>query len=140
VHALRGDWEDAAAAVRAADAVTQDYQLMQIPTLLARAQIAEAEADYAKVRQVLNPLTRMTSGTALYEPGLWPWADVLATALVVDGQLDAADVFLRRHEERARGHRSAAARLLAARGRLLGARGDLHAAEFSTRRSRCSTG
>jgi DNA-binding CsgD family transcriptional regulator len=128
VHALRGDWEEAAAAVRAADAVTQDYQLMQIPTLLARAQIAEAEADYAKVRQVLNPLTRMTSGTALYEPGLWPWADVLATALVVDGQLDAADVFLRRHEERARGHRSAAARLLAARGRLLGARGDLPAA------------
>jgi DNA-binding CsgD family transcriptional regulator len=128
VHALRGDWEEAAAAVRAADAVTQDYQLMQIPTLLARAQIAEAEADYAKVRQVLNPLTRMKSGTALYEPGLWPWADVLATALVVDGQLDAADVFLRRHEERARGHRSAAARLLAARGRLLGTRGDLPAA------------
>jgi DNA-binding CsgD family transcriptional regulator len=128
VHALHGEWEEAAAAVRAADAVTQDYQLMQIPTLLARAQIAEAEADYAKVRQVLNPLARITSGTALYEPGLWPWADVLATALVVDGQLDAADVFLRRHEERARGHRSATARLFAARGRLLGARGDLPAA------------
>ena len=93
VHALRGDWETAATAVRAADAVTQDYPLMQIPTLLARGQIAEAEADYAKVRRVLNPLTRLTSGTALHEPGLWPWADVLATALVVDGQLDTADAF-----------------------------------------------
>ena len=127
VQALRGDWENAAAAVRAADAATQDYQLMQIPTLLARGQIAEAEADYAKVRRVLNPLTRMTSCTALYEPGLWPWADVLATALVVDGQLDTADAFLRRHEERARSHRSATARLRAARGRLFGARGDLPA-------------
>lgn len=128
VHVLRGDWEEAAAAVRAADTVTHDYELMQIPLLLARAQVAEAQADYAKVRGVLNPLTRMTSGTALYEPGLWPWADALATALVVDGQLDTADTFLRRHQEFARGHRSATARLCAARGRLLGARSDLSAA------------
>jgi len=128
VHALRGDWAQAAAAIRAADTVTQDYQLMQLPMLVARGHIAEAEADYAKVRGVLNPLTRLTSGTALHEPGLWPWADVLAIALVVDGQLDTADTFLRRHEELACGHRSATARLRAARGRLLGARSDLPAA------------
>jgi DNA-binding CsgD family transcriptional regulator len=130
VHALRGNWADAATAVRVADAVTQDYELMRLPTLHARARIAGAEADYAKVRQVLEPLTRLSSGTALQEPGLWPWADMMANALVIDGQLDAADAFLRPHEDRtrARGHRSAMARLGYARGRLLGAMGELTAA------------
>jgi DNA-binding CsgD family transcriptional regulator len=129
VHALRGDWADAEAAARTADAVTGDYAMMQIPALLARAQIAEAEADYAKVRRVLEPLTRMP-GTALHEPGFWPWADVLANALVNDGDLAAADAFLSPHEERARalGHRSAMARLGYARGRLLGAMGELGSA------------
>ena len=129
VHALRGDWDKAAGAVRAADAVTGDYEMMRIPTLLARAQIADAEADYSKVRRVLDPLTRMPSGTTL-DPGLWPWTDVLANALVIDGQLDTADAFLRPHEERARvlGHRSTLARLGYARGRLLGATGELPAA------------
>lgn len=129
VHALRGDWDKAAAAVRAADAVTGEYEMMRIPTLLARAQIAEAGADYSKVRRVLGPLTKMPSGTAL-DPGLWPWTDVLANAMVIDGQLDAADAFLRPHEERARalGHRSTLARLGYARGRLLGATGELAAA------------
>jgi len=128
VHALRGDWEDAEAAVRRADVVTQDYEMMQIPTLLARAQIAEAKADYVKVRRVLDPLTRMSlRASAIREPGFWPWADVLANALVIDGQLDAAEEFLRPHEDlaRARGHRSTMARLGYARGRLLGAMGDL---------------
>ena len=127
VHALRGSWEEAAATVRAADAVTQDYEIMQIPALLARAHIAEAEADYSKVRRVLDPLNRTSYGTALHEPGFWPWADVLANALVIDGQLAAADEFLRPHESRARarGHRSTMARLGYARGRLLGAMADL---------------
>jgi DNA-binding CsgD family transcriptional regulator len=130
VHALRGNWSDAAAAARAADAVTQDYDMMRIPTLLARAQIAEAEADYAKVRPALEPLTRLKSGTAVNEPGLWPWADRMANALVLDGHPDAADAFLRPHEERARAkeRRSAMARLGYARGRLLGVKGDLAAA------------
>jgi len=133
VHALRGNWPDAATAARTADAVTQDYDMMRIPTLLARAQIAEAEADYGKVRAALEPLTRMTSGTAVNESGLWPWADVMANALVLDGQPDSADAFLRPHEERARaqGRRSAMARLGYARGRQLGAIGDLAAARRS---------
>jgi DNA-binding CsgD family transcriptional regulator len=130
VHALRGNWPDAAAAVREADAATKDYDMMRIPTLLARAQIAEAEADYAKVRTALEPLTRLKSGTAVNEPGLWPWADKLANALVLDGHPDSAHAFLRPHEERSRaqGQRSAMARLGYARGRLLGANGDLAAA------------
>ena len=81
--------------------------MMVIPTLLARAQIAEAEADYAKVRQVAEPLTRMAAGTSLQEPGYWPWPDLLANALVLDGQLDAADDFLRPHEQRAKARATA---------------------------------
>lgn len=130
VHALRGDWADAESSVRAADSVTTDYEMMRIPTLLARAQIAEAAADYAKVRRTLEPLSRAAAGTSLAEPGYWPWPDVLANAMVLDGRLAEADAFLRPHEDRARArkHRSALARLGYARGRLLGAQGDLVAA------------
>ncbi len=133
ISALRGDWDTAHAAVQAADRVTQDYEMMRIPTILARAQVAEAEADYPKVRRVLEPLAALAArapGTVLTEPGYWPWPDVLANALVIGGALDEADEFLRPHEEvaRERGHRSAMARLGYARGRLLGARGELSAA------------
>jgi hypothetical protein len=130
VHVLRGNWHAAEAAVRSADKVTQDYEIMKIPALLARAQIAEAAADCANVRRCMEQLIRMTPGTSLTEPGYWPWPDVLANALVVDGRLAEADTFLRPHEERARArkHRSAMARLGYARGRLLGSQGDLHSA------------
>nr|WP_082570100.1 LuxR family transcriptional regulator [Mycobacterium sp. Root135] len=133
IGALRGDWSAAASAARAADAVTGDYEMMVIPTVLARAQIAEAEADYAKVRRLAAPLTRMSAGTSLEEPGYWPWPDILANAMVLDGDLDGADAFLRPHERRAeaRGHRSARARLGYARGRWHGAHGDVHAARRS---------
>ncbi|ORA31657.1 helix-turn-helix transcriptional regulator [Mycobacterium aquaticum] len=137
IHALRGNWADAHAAVRAADVVTQDYEMMKIPVLLARAYVAEADADYAKVRRVLEPLTAMAAGTSLTEPGYWPWPDMLANAMVLGGDLDAADEFLRPHERRAaeREHRSAMARLGYARGRLLGARGDLPAARAAFERA-----
>ena len=133
IGALRGDWNAAASAVRAASAVTGDYEMMVIPTVLARAHVAEAEADYAKVRQLAAPLVRMAGGTSLQEPGYWPWPDLLANAMVLDGQLDDADVFLRPHEQRAktRGHRSAQARLGYARGRWHGALGDINAARRS---------
>jgi DNA-binding CsgD family transcriptional regulator len=133
IGALRGDWAAASAAVRAAASVTGDYAMMVIPTTLARAQVAEAEADYAKVRDIVAPLTRMATGTSLQEPGYWPWPDLLANALVLEGSLDEADAFLRPHELRAktRGHRSAQARLGYARGRLHGALGDIHAARRS---------
>lgn len=130
VHALRGDWAEAHDAVRGTDVETQDYEMMRIPTILSRAHVAEAEADYAKVHRVLEPLARMAPGTSLAEPGYWPWPDLLANALVLQGELEAADAFLRPHEEQARKreHRSAMARLGYARGRLLGATGDLPAA------------
>jgi DNA-binding CsgD family transcriptional regulator len=133
IAALRGDWPAATAAVQATSAITGDYEIMLIPTILARAQIAEAEADYTKVLRAVEPLTRMAPGTSLQEPGYWPWPDLMANALVMDGQLEAADAFLRPYEQRAstRGHRSAQARLSYARGRLHGALGDVHAARRS---------
>jgi DNA-binding CsgD family transcriptional regulator len=133
IGALRGDWAAAASAARAASSVTGDYEMMVIPTVLAHAHIAEAEADYAKVRQLVAPLARMTGGTSLQEPGYWPWPDLFANALVLDGHLEEADNFLRPHEQRAktRGHRSGQARLGYARGRLHGALGDIHAARRS---------
>ena len=75
----------------------------------------------------------MAAGTSLHEPGYWPWPDLLANALVVDGQLDEADAFLRPHEQRA-GRAATArrqARLGYARGRLHGALGDIRAARRS---------
>lgn len=128
VYALRGSWQAASAAVSAADAATGDYELMRLPALLARATVAEAEADHATVRRVLEPLMQVSWDPALHQPALWPWVDVLAGALVSDGQLDAAGSLLRSHERFATQHRSATARQYSARGRLLGAAGDLPAA------------
>lgn len=133
ISALRGDVIAATSAARAAAAPAGDYAIMAIPTVLARAQIAEAEADYPKVRRIAEPLIRMAPGTSLQEPGYWPWPDLLANALVLDGALGEADAFLQPHEQRARvrRHRSAQARLGYARGRLHGALGDIHAARRS---------
>jgi DNA-binding CsgD family transcriptional regulator len=100
--------------------------------------VAEARADYSGVVRALEPLRQPWAGAGVDEPGAWPWPDVYANALVVEGRYDDADAFLRPHEALAleRGHRSATARLGYARGRLLGAQGDLHAARESFERSR----
>ncbi|EGD53368.1 LuxR C-terminal-related transcriptional regulator [Gordonia neofelifaecis] len=128
IHCLRGDPTAAEDAVTHSSRLAGDYEIMQIPLLLARAQIAEAAADYNKVTRILSPLRMLAPDTpALTEPGWWPWVDVLANALVLDGRHDDADALLRPHEARAdeRGHRSAGARLRYARGRHLGAIGDI---------------
>ncbi|MET0191182.1 MAG: LuxR C-terminal-related transcriptional regulator [Pseudonocardia sediminis] len=130
VHALRGDRDEAERSVRAAESGVLDYEIMRVPCLLARAQVVEARADYAQVLRVLAPLTRSDPGSGIDEPGWWPWTDVYANALVMEGRLDEAEEFLAPHEARAldRGHRSTRARLGYARGRLHGARGDIDAA------------
>ncbi|MEE4025667.1 LuxR C-terminal-related transcriptional regulator [Gordonia sp. PKS22-38] len=131
IHSLRGEWPEAERSVQSAATHAGDYEIMRIPELLARAQIAEAAADYEKVRRTLEPLMRMADDVpGLREPGWWPWVDVLANALVVGGQLDAADALLTPYEKLVaeRGHRSASARLKYARGRHLGATGDIHQA------------
>jgi ATP/maltotriose-dependent transcriptional regulator MalT len=133
VHALRGDWALADRAVRDADAGPRDYEIMRVAGALARASVAEARADYAGVLRALDPLRQPWAGGSIDEPGAWPWPDVYANALAIEGRYDEAEVFLRPHEALAaeRGHRSARARLGYARGRLLGGTGDLPAARVA---------
>ncbi|MFT4393600.1 AAA family ATPase [Gordonia lacunae] len=131
IHSLRGNWEDAHGSIAQSSTSIGDYEIMRIPDLLARAQLAEAAADYGRVRRILTPLVAMAESVpALSEPGLWPWVDVLANALVLEGRHEVADDLLRRYEIRSaeRGHRSSAARMKYARGRHLGATGDIHGA------------
>ena len=130
VEALRGHGAAAATAVRSAEVMSLGYEIMAVPSALARAQLAEAETEHAGVLRALEPLTRHPAGTNLDEPGFWPWVDLYANALVAKGRPDEADAFLRPREEcaRERGHRSTLARLGSARGRLSGAAGDLDTA------------
>ncbi|MDI9913964.1 LuxR C-terminal-related transcriptional regulator [Rhodococcus sp. IEGM 1379] len=130
IHALRGNWDLARDHVRRAYAGTHAYEIMYVPSLLARAQFAEAAADYPDVLLALAPLTSSSAQQWLDEPGFWPWVDLYANALVMVGRVDDADAFLRPHERTAlkRRHRSATARLGYVRGRIHGARGELDAA------------
>ena len=133
IHALRGNWELARDHVRRAYAGIHAYEIMYVPALLARAQVAEAAADYAEVLVALAPLTSSKAQQWLDEPGFWPWVDLYANALVMVGRADDADAFLQPHEQtaRRREHRSAAARLGYVRGRIHGARGELDSARES---------
>ena len=133
VHALRGDWHAARAALNDAESAAQDYEVMRIPTALARAAVAEARADDEAVIRALTPLTVNGLAEAVAEPGYWPWVDVFASALVGAGRPGDADALLRPHEARAArlGRRSVLARLGRARGRLLAATNDLPAARRS---------
>ena len=137
IHALRGDWGPAEEALRHGDAGALDYSIMRVPAALARAHQAEARADYPAVLRALAPLTHGDIGDSVDEPGFWPWADIHANALVMEGRLDEAETFLDHHERvaRARGHRSTMARLGYARGRLHGALGDLGLARAAFERS-----
>lgn len=137
VHALRGDWTLADRAVQDAQAGPRDYEIMRVAGALARASLAEARGDYAGVLDALDPLRQPWAGGSIDEPGAWPWPDVYANALAIEGRHDEADAFLRPHEQRAaeRGHRSAQARLAYARGRVLGGSGDLEGAQAAFRRS-----
>ncbi|WP_188547251.1 helix-turn-helix transcriptional regulator [Rhodococcoides trifolii] len=133
IHALRGDWRKAENSARDGDAGARDYEIMRVPACLAHAAMSEARADYPGVLRALAPLTEEWAADDISEPGFWPWADVYANALVVEGRLDEAEGFLDIHERRATvaDHRSTQARLGYARGRLHGARGDLDAARAS---------
>ncbi|MDI6626104.1 MAG: LuxR C-terminal-related transcriptional regulator [Rhodococcus sp. (in: high G+C Gram-positive bacteria)] len=133
IHALRGDWDAAAASSRRGESGARDYEIMRVPTALGRAAISEARADYAGVLRALSPLTQQWAHADVSEPGFWAWPDVYANALIVEGRLDEADAFLTPHEARVaeRGHRSAHARLACARGRWHGATGDMNSARAS---------
>ncbi|MFF1397783.1 AAA family ATPase [Streptomyces sp. NPDC058287] len=127
IHALRGDRARAEQHVRDAAADRRHYAMMLIPACLARAHLAEIRADYEQVVEALTPVTRLASRDAVDEPGMWPWHDVYANALVMCHRTDEADAFLAPLEARAaeRGHRSTRGRLGYPRGRISAARGDM---------------
>ncbi|MFI9820495.1 AAA family ATPase [Streptomyces sp. NPDC052013] len=130
LHALRGDWDAAEDHVSQAVAAPHHYEVMLIPSCLARAQVAEARGDYERVVEALSPVVHLPQRRSIDEPGYWPWPDVYANALVMTGRLDEADAFLAPHEDLAarRARRSAMARLGIARGRLTAAQGDIDGA------------
>lgn len=130
VYTLRGDWPMAERCLRLGSVSTHDYPIMRVPAALGQAALYEARADYPAVVRTLAFLTEPWANEWVASPGFWPWADVYANALVVSGQLDEADRFLRPHEERAAAaeHVSTIARLAYARGRWHGQHGDLDAA------------
>lgn len=131
IHALRGDFAAARAAVELAHSTPLDYLTAAVPAALSRATLAHARGEYPAVLRALEPVAaRRRERPAVDEPGFWPWHDLHAGALVMLGRLDEADAFLTPLEAvaRDRGHRSTIARLGLVRGRLHGARGDLPAA------------
>ncbi|MBU3067855.1 LuxR C-terminal-related transcriptional regulator [Nocardia sp. NEAU-G5] len=132
VHCLRGDWAEAQSSLQHTATGPQDYEIMRVPSYLARAQWAEARADSAGVLRALHPMTQAWAWNGPDDPGQWPWADMYAHALVTEARYDEADAFLTRHERHAAdlGRPSAQARLRVVRGQLFGACGDLeHARE-----------
>ena len=127
IHILRDEVAAAENSLRLGDARALDYSIMRIPAALAWATAAETRADYRGVVRVLAPFAAEAFGDMVDEPGYWPWADIYANALVMEGRHEEAESFLvpREKSARLRGHRSAIARLAYPRGRLLGARGDI---------------
>ncbi|WP_433802261.1 LuxR C-terminal-related transcriptional regulator [Actinomycetospora sp. CA-084318] len=129
VHSLRGEPGRAERVLRDTHAGADDYEIMAVPRRLARAALAEARSDYGAVLRALGPLTALGDDTTVVQPGWWPWRDVYANALVLEGRVEDADAFLTEHRARAEDQQDEAelARLAWARGRLEAARGDLAA-------------
>jgi len=129
IQALRGNWDAAHEHLQKGSASPHDYEVMLLPSAMARAHFAEAQADYDTVLRALEPLVHLRAD--IDEPGFWPWHDVYANALVVTNRVAEADAFLRPHERLAaeRRHRSTCARLGYVRGRISGALGDIDAAK-----------
>lgn len=126
IAALRGDTDRAWSSVRTAEARPQEYALMRLPCVLARAQVLEIQRDDDAVLRTLEPLAELPTDTTVDEPGWWPWQDIHGHALLQAGRLDDADAFLRKHEQlaSARGSRATMARLCGVRGRWHDAHGD----------------
>ncbi len=132
ISALRGDWAAAHEATTSADPAAGSYEMMRVPTLLARAAVAEASADYGRVERLLATVrVAATRADALRHNGFWPWTDVLANAMVIGGRSDAADELLSEYEAitHPEDNRAAVARLRYARGRWHGSVGDIVTAQ-----------
>ena len=90
IHSLRGDPERAERVLREAERGADDYEVMTVPRRLARAVDGRGAPDYGAVVRALAPLAA-AEDTAVAQPGWWPWRDVYANALVLEGHLDEAE-------------------------------------------------
>jgi DNA-binding CsgD family transcriptional regulator len=132
VPAARGEWERAAAHVRAAHQALGPYPSVAACTYTAAAsaELATARADPEGVVSALNPLLDLEGRDGVFEPAIMPWQPLLADALIDLDQLEHAQQVLERCEllATARGRHSE----LAAAGR---ARGNLHTARHEPDRA-----
>jgi DNA-binding CsgD family transcriptional regulator len=124
VPAARGDWDRAAAHVRAARAGGHpDNLIAQLSQASADALIATARGDHEGVIAVLTPLTRMR---VPYEPAVALWPGLLADALVSTGEPAEAESVLEPWERLVASMERRSAGAAAAR-----ARAALHAARHA---------
>ncbi|GAA3725176.1 DNA-binding CsgD family transcriptional regulator [Spinactinospora alkalitolerans] len=137
IHTLRGNHVAAEAHLRKLSTNPEGYPIQVIPSAMAEIQCAAARADYAAVLRTGRPLVDLSTSADFHQPGFWPWQDLYAHALVLTGDVDEADAFLRPHEENATrtGHRSMQAKLGSARGRIHAARGDIRRCRNTFERS-----
>ncbi|OYO03532.1 helix-turn-helix transcriptional regulator [Enemella evansiae] len=129
IAALRGEIALADEHAAKAASVRTDYQAMLVAATMARAHVSIATGDYAGAVRAFEPLLATQRHAGIDEPGFWPWQDLYAIALIAIGEVQAADEFLRPHEElaAARQHRSTMARLGSARARVLFSTGEVTA-------------
>ncbi len=120
VLAGTGAWTEAQHHVQAMLLESGGVALPQVYTAFAGAHLAAAKCDPDAVLAALGPILALASREPVAEPGIWPWQDLCAEALVELGRLDEAERFLALHEARAhsRGRRSMIGRLARSRALL----------------------
>jgi ATP/maltotriose-dependent transcriptional regulator MalT len=137
VLAGRGAWTEAEAHLVAGWAATSgpDYPPQMVYPALAEALMRRAQGDSVGVVRALRSLLAFENLDGFNEPGVVPWHDVLADALVAIGEYQEAAALLGRWETRVaeRGRRSVQLAVSRARGNLAAAQGDQHAAEEAFR-------
>ncbi len=129
----RGDWQAAQAhadsAAEAAQALGDMASVLW--AAMAQARLAHARADYQNVVAALHRFTALAGASGVEEPGIQPWRELYAEALVHLGRLEEAAAALAPLEERAAQRRlhSALAGAARVRGLLAAAQGRTDEAE-----------
>ena len=142
IPAARGDWCTAQARIDACARGEPGYPERTADLALARAMLAAARGRGEAVLEALEPMLAIAPREAVAEPGVWPWQDLYADALVACGRLEDAGAFLPDHEALAteRGRHGMGARLARASAGLASARGDAGGAEEAFARALAAIG
>lgn len=141
VSAGRGDWERAEQYLRAAEAHAAQCADHVAHLAIARAVVAAERGDPTDVVAALQPLMAIRPRLTIDEPGVWPWPELYAHALIDLGRLGEAEAFLAPREAVAeqRGRSTAVGRLARARARLIAAAGEPDAADAAFERAFVAT-